>query len=254
VCVCVCVCVLLPEEIRWDLRFADQVFLLSLIVVNPHIPRDEILTLMDPSKRTPNFCFYAGDPRQHAVEWGGCDRTKMIAPLQNRSDLGDMRILTRNNRLTQNEYNARMHTSEFCLIVCGDTPTSRSLASSMLQGCIPLRIGSRLRGRCEPPCKAGWGWTVTHGLVHLPFEDKIDWNLFPELDEAAFTENAGVVLEDFLRATDAEQKAEMRAVMKQTQLAWVYGWGDPVTSTEFGQAAAYAWDSLVSVLVKKHRG
>ena len=214
------------------------------------MPRERLAGLLNHSHRKANFCFYAGDARPHAVEWGGCNRTGMIAPLRNRTDLGDLRIVSPTNRLTQDEYNGRMYTSEFCLILCGDTPTSRSLASAMLHGCIPLRIGSRLRGRCEPPCFVGWGWKVTNGLMHLPFENKINWTLFPEVDESAFTEDAASVLQNFFQTTSEQTKAEIRAVMAETQFAWVYGWGNPVTSTEFGQAVEYAWDSLVATLLK----
>ena len=159
-----------------------------------------------------------------------------------------VRIATAGNRLSQEDYNLRMFTSEYCLIVCGDTPTSRSLASSMLYGCIPIRIGSRLRGRCEEPCRPGWGWSVAD-LPHLPFCDKIDWESFPEVDEAAFSNNPGAVLDQFFSQTDAAKKSKFREAMKQTQMGWTYGWGSPVDSMEFGDAAKYAWDSLVAYLL-----
>ena len=86
--------------------------------------------------------------------------------------------------------------------------------------------------------------------MHLPFENKINWTLFPEVDESAFMEDAPSVLQNFFQATSEQTKAEIRAVMAETQFAWVYGWGNPVTSTEFGQAVEYAWDSLVETLLR----
>ncbi|KAL3935761.1 MAG: hypothetical protein SGBAC_008791, partial [Bacillariaceae sp.] len=79
-----------------------------------------------------NSVFYAGSARRNAKGWGGCFRKEMILPLVENSTLPniDVRIVGKKNRLTQAEYNHRMITSEFCLILCGDTPTSRSLASA----------------------------------------------------------------------------------------------------------------------------
>lgn len=220
-------------------------------MVTPDLPRNQLSynNMIESSQRINNFVFYAGDKRPHAVEWAGCNRTKMLLPLENRSNM-DVRIVSRNNRLTQDEYNKRTHSSEYCLIVCGDTPTSRSLTSAMVHGCIPIRIGARLRGFCEPPCHPGWGWKVTH-LSHLPFDNQIDWALFPEVDEESFTDDPVTVLEDLLRSTDSKRKAEIRAVMNRTQMAWVYGWGNPVTSTDFGQAVEYVWGSLLEYLIAK---
>ena len=221
-------------------------------VVTPNLPRDQLLKKVATQNRTENFVFYAGDARKHAVEWAGCDRIKMLLPLQeaNRTDSMDVRIVTGSNRMTQEEYNTRMFTSEYCLILCGDTPTSRSLSSSMLYGCIPVRVGSRLRGLCEAPCHAGWGWSVTN-RSHLPFSGHtIDWNVFPEVDEAAFLDDPAAVLNDLFRKTDSHRKAEIRSIMNRVQMAWAYGWGSPVNSTDFGEAVSYAWKSLVDYLVE----
>lgn len=221
-------------------------------VITPNLPRDQLPTKVFGAEnhRTENFVFYSGDVRTNAVRWAGCNRTKLVVPLQqsNRSSNTDVHIVTQFHRLTQEQYHARMLTSDYCLILCGDTPTSRSLASSMLYGCIPIRVGSRWRGLCEAPCHAGWGWTVTH-RSHLPFEHQMDWNVFPEVDEASFAQNPVAVLETLFRHTDSHRKSELRSVMQRVQMAWVYGWGNPVNATDFGEAASYAWQSLVDHLV-----
>ena len=224
---------------HWQHVNADRIIPVPY-VVKPQLPREQLQQKLD-GDRTHNFVFYAGDTRPHADKWAGCDR-QMLSPLRNRTDM-DVRIVNKGNRLNQNEYNQRMDSSEFCLIVCGDTPTSRSLASSMVAGCIPLRIGSRLRGQCEPPCHPGFGWEVT-GLLHMPYEHIIDWNLFPEVDEQAFVNDPNAILDAALANISEAQRHQMRAAMKESQLAFTYGWGNPVTSTEFGDAVPWIWESI----------
>ena len=52
---------------------------------------------------------------------------------------------------------------------------------------MPLFVGTRLWGRCDPPCRPGWGWRVPGApYPHLPFHGLwIDWSRFPLLDELA---------------------------------------------------------------------
>jgi hypothetical protein len=211
-------------------------------------------------ERIPKSVFYVGNNRKHGVEWGGCNRTALLGPLMiAANNSGHNRHpwyvrLDGLSMLSQEEYNQRMLLSDICLIVCGDTPTSRSLSSAMLHGCIPLRIGSRWRGLCDPPCHNGWGWSVTHNLSHLPFANCIEWNQFPEVDEAMFLQNPPAVLDRIVKDMDCSRKSQIRKVMQKHQMAWVYGWGDPVTSNEFGDAVLYAWESIVHHLfVSKHR-
>ena len=147
--------------------------------------------------------FYRGDIRKHAVQWAGCNRS-MILPLmeygQHSENLEgvNVELVSKGARLSQTEYNTMIEHSEFCLAICGDTPTSRSLASYMVAGCIPLRVGSRLRGYCDEPCHPGWGWTVTNGSAHLPYESFIDWSKFPEVDENKFVEDPVREIRDVL--------------------------------------------------------
>ena len=140
---------------------------------------------------------------------------------------------------------------DYCLILCGDTPTSRSLTSAMLLGCIPIRVGSRLRGLCEPPCHEGWGWTLaSEQYPHLPYWDIIPWNEFPEVDEQQFIDSGEQVLKTLFERYDTTQKAKIRSILQNVQTAWIYGWGDPVDSVEFGDAVIYIWNSFQDVLSK----
>lgn len=208
-------------------------------VASPSGTRDELLANFDTERRK-NFVFYTGDHRKHADAWAGCNRSQLVHKLDDNENM-DVKLRSARQRISQAEYNTRMLTSDFCLILCGDTPTSRSLASAVIHGCVPLIIGSRLRGLCQPPCHAGWGWTVA-AKTHIPFSNLIEWD-FPELDEAKFIEDPMAELTKVF--TNETQKDSVRERMKQWQLAWVYGWGNPLTSSDFGSAVDYAWGSLV---------
>lgn len=208
-------------------------------VASPSVAREELLANFD-TERLTNFVFYAGDHRKHADAWAGCNRSQLVHKLDGEENM-DVKLRAKGQRISQSEYNTRMLTSDFCLILCGDTPTSRSLASAVLHGCVPLIIGSRLRGLCEPPCHLGWGWTVA-GKSHIPFTNLVEWD-FPELDEAKFGEDP---MTELTKAFGNEtRKNTVRNRMKEWHLAWVYGWGDPLTSNDFGMAVDYAWKSLV---------
>ena len=147
-----------------------------------------------------------------------------------------------------------MKSTEYCLILCGDAPTSRSLASSVIHGCIPVRIGSRLRGLCEKPCKKGFGWTINGPKgPHLPFVDAIPWREFPEVDEAEFIEEPEGSLKRMMHLYPPDRKQQLRDILLKAQLGWIYGWGSPVTSNEFGGAAEYIWNSTLFLLGPKKR-
>lgn len=120
----------------------------------------------------------------------------------------------------------------------------------MVYGCIPVRVGSQLRGLCQSPCHAGWGWRVTGAKCpHLPFPHSIEWQRFPEVDERKFAEVPLATLQTMFRSITAELKSRIRQSMFQTQLGWIYGWGDTVTSKEFGEATEYVWQSIVSTVL-----
>ncbi len=218
-------------------------------------------------QRINDFVFYIGSQRPNAVEWGKCNREQMIRPFQNSTNGNDqpnmfIQLVSRGTRVDQSTYNQYMSTSDYCLILCGDTPTSRSLTSAMVYGCIPIRVGSRLRGLCEPPCEAagyceppceaaGYGWQVSgEANPHLPFSDLIPWDDFPEVDEAEFIHDGKQVLKEALDRY-GEKKNELRTIMEDVRDGWIYGWGDPVTSTDFGNVYEYILDSFSAALDKE---
>ena len=199
--------------------------------------------------RISNFVFYAGNPRPHAGEWGGCFRKNITDPLSNEPNMF-VKTLRGGQRLTQERYNEYMQSSDYCLIVCGDTPTSRSLTTAMILGCIPIRVGSRLRGLCDPPCFDGWGWTVTGGnYSHLAYENHIPWRSFPEVAEMDLIKDGVSVLNtEIFGKYDQAEKDRIRHIMEEDREGFIYGWGDPVKSMDFGGAYRYILDSFQSVL------
>jgi Exostosin family len=227
-----------------------------------------------------NSIFYAGDVRKHAPAWAGCNRTHLVRDLVHSDDsknntnkklststtttsinvrLFHQSSINVDNRYTQDEYNRYMASTNYCLILCGDTPTSRSLTSAMWNGCVPIFVGSRWRGRCDAPCREGWGWTVTTTgnnatVSHRPFEGIVNWTRFPEVDEAAFADDALSVLnrDVFGRYSPQHIRATM---MKPHRHAWVYGFGGnpALNGTELGDATLYAWRSLQMYLAEKNK-
>ena len=243
----------------WSVGFERNVYWQRLdashILPIPYVVRQkskEDAKYFDAPRRKDSV-FYVGDSRPNAIEWGGCDRNKMLKPLEDESNMFVRVIKKRKARLTQLEYRKYMHESEYCLIVCGDTPSCRSLATAMISGCIPIRIGSRLRGLCEPPCVQKWGWTAS-GLdyPHLPYSNQIDWNEFPEVDESNFTENGNETLNELFRNNDEHSKNTMRKIMNDVSEGWLYGWGDPVLSDEFGSAYEFILDSFEAALFQEN--
>ena len=151
--------------------------------------------------------------------------------------------------VTPQDFQRYMLESDYCLITCGDTPTSRRLTDSMIFGCIPIFIGTRLFGECEAPCFPGWGWTYTHGLPHLPYDERIPWRRFPIVDEAAFAKEPKQTLEEVFRNYSAADKEELRLIMRRVQFSFIYGWGSPVdTPPHLGKATHALWKSIVDRL------
>jgi hypothetical protein len=192
--------------------------------------------------------FYTGDERKNAFRWSGCNRS-MVEPLRSSPNMVIKLIRSGEERLSQSQYNKLMQTMEFCLILCGDTPTSRSLATAMIFGCIPLIIGSRWRGLCEKPCKRGFGWSITGpNAPHLPYVDSIPWGAFPEVNEAEFLKKPEATLRTVVESYTDESKQKLRHVLARVQRGWIYGWGSPVASGDFGDAAEYTWNSILFFL------
>lgn len=163
----------------------------------------------------------------------------------------DVSVREPGNRISQEDYNNVMYTSEYCLILCGDTVTWRSLTSSMVYGCIPVQVGSRLRGLCNAPCHAGWGWSVTgEDYPHLPFSSYIEWQDYPEVDEMEFSKAPCDTLQKLFQTYPPQRKDRVRDNILRHQMGSIYGWGDPITSNDFGEATNHVWQSIVTTLVR----
>mmetsp|Transcript_17533 Transcript_17533/g.25945 ORF Transcript_17533/g.25945 Transcript_17533/m.25945 type:complete len:464 (-) Transcript_17533:132-1523(-) len=212
--------------------------------------RISVLTELPPLPKRNSSFFYTGDLRPNAIRWSGCNRS-MVEPLSSVPEWM-VRIVESNNRLSQKDYNKYVETMEFCLIVCGDTPTSRSLASSIVHGCIPVFVGPRWQGKCEKPCKCKFGWAVTN-IPHLPYMERIDWSQFPLVNEAEFARQPEAILRrDVLNKFHPSQRHDLREKMRKMLPGWVYGVGNPVTSDSVGGVAEYAWHSILHAIDEMH--
>jgi Exostosin family len=197
--------------------------------------------------------FFAGDPRPHAVRWGGCNRTALAKSLVAHADSSvDVRVLAEDNRLSSSEYRRRIRHSKFCLVMCGDTPSSRTLAESMVHQCIPVLVGKRLLGSCEDPCRNRWGWTVSSPQYpHIPYSDQIDWLRFPIIPEQDFLDDAYPILQQTL---PWENSSHLQNILWRTRTSWIYGTGNPVTykrgeQNRLGGAVPAIWKSAAFFLL-----
>jgi hypothetical protein len=233
----------------WQKLSADRILPVPYVVTT-HLSRGELGNAIVSTQRANDFVFYAGDPRRNAIQWAGCNRSMVLRLERQPNAYVRLYRLQDKKRLSQTQYNNYLLNADYCLILCGDTPTSRSLTSAMLFGCIPLFVGSRLHGRCVPPCKPGWGWEVVSHIdhAHLPFANTINWDIFPQVDEDRFINDPVETLAEVFARTTVADKARIRTMMLLYQNAWIYGWGDPVNSTEFGGVVSYIWDTLSHVL------
>jgi Exostosin family len=203
----------------------------------------ELVAALRHHRRNNSLFFYANS-RKNAMAMSGCNRS-VVQPLIGRANMDVYISRKKKGSLTQDEYNERMQQSDYCLVMCGDTPTSRTLASAIVAGCIPLRIGSWWRGLCEPPsCRARFGFNASE-QPHLPFIDQINWDLFPELNETEFAIEPVTVLGDFFQQVTKDDKDRMREEIRRVQLSLVYGWGNPATSTEFGNIYTHVWETVI---------
>ena len=115
--------------------------------------------------------FFAAHRRPNAAQWSGCDRSKALG-LQS-VPRSSIHIKQHRRRLLDEDAFAHsMRVADFCLVMCGDTPTSRRIFDAIVADCIPLIFGTRLWGECVEPCHEGWGWFVSgKEHPHLPFRD-----------------------------------------------------------------------------------
>jgi len=51
-------------------------------------------------------------------------------------------------------------------------------------------------------------------------------------------------LVELFQTVNEEQKLKLRSIMESTWKGWIYGWGDPWTSDQFGDATEYIWESF----------
>ncbi|KAJ8609963.1 hypothetical protein CTAYLR_008078 [Chrysophaeum taylorii] len=188
--------------------------------------------------------FFAARDRPNAIKWGNCDRSK-AAGLSNLDDRASIHVHRR--LVSMEKFASSMHRAEYCLVMCGDTPTSRRLFDAIVAGCVPLVVGTRLEGRCESPCKSGWGWFVSGpDHPHLPFHDiYVDYTVFPRVDEARFYENPRAAVRAALVLVSPQRHAHLVAYMREISDDLVYGYGHFSTSTHFGRAPANLMDTAV---------
>jgi Exostosin family len=229
----------------WQVVSTDRIIPVPYVL---HPPPLETLVAAFDHDRVENFVFFRADRRRMAIPWAGCDRA-IVAPLFGRSDMdiglsGKKAPPGGGGRLSQEQYNHRMSTSDYCLVMCGDTPTTRSLVSAMTAGCIPILIGRWWHGYCDPPCRKGWGWNIAE-RPHLPFADQINWDLVPVVNHTQFQMDPNATLHALFQQYPKERKDKIRAEMKRVQKWLVYGWGDPTDSTAFGEAYPHIWQSIV---------
>ena len=183
--------------------------------------------------------------RPNAAQWSGCDRSKALG-LQS-VPRASIHIKTHRRLLDEDAFAHSMRVADFCLVMCGDTPTSRRIFDSIVADCVPLIVGTRLWGRCEPPCRPGWGWFVsgeTH--PHTPFHDTlIDYSRFPRVDEKWFYEDALAATKAAIANVTPAAELEIWRYLDAIRGDVVYGYGRAATSTDFGRATANLLDGVV---------
>jgi hypothetical protein len=69
------------------------------------------------------------------------------------------------------------------------------------------------------------------------------------VNESEFTLHGDQVLQQVFSQYNNTKKQELRRIMMQVREGWIYGWGDPVTSTSFGQVHKYLWEEFQKLVV-----
>ena len=219
--------------------------------------------------------FFAANGRPQATKWSGCNRStalglkalpkaaihvsatrarrrrlarRLVDGLRRASDrLFGRRLADTHKVLGESKFAHAMRVSDFCLVMCGDTPTSRRIFDSIVADCVPLIVGTRLWGRCEPPCRPGWGWFVSgEKHPHTPFHDTlIDYSRFPRVDEKWFYEDALAATKAAIANVTSAAELEIWKYLDAIRGDVVYGYGRAATSTDFGRATANLLDGVV---------
>lgn len=104
------------------------------------------------------------------------------------------------------EYATLIQSSEFCLIVAGDTPSSRRLFDAIIAGCIPIRVGPSYQ---------------------LPFEHVIDWNIFLSIEKDDWFQNPNTAIQMIINNQTEKDKSRLRREMRRISplLNWRKGGG-----------------------------
>ena len=197
--------------------------------------------------------FFAAHRRPKAMEWSGCDRSKALG-LQSISRASIHLKNKRRRLLDEDAFAHAMRAADFCLVMCGDTPTSRRIFDAIVADCIPLIVGTRLWGECTEPCHDGWGWFVSGTAhPHLPFRDTyVDYTRFPRVDEALLYRDAPRAYATAVRDVTTAEEEDLWRYLNAIRDDVVYGYGSPFTSTTFGRAAANLMDG--AMLRRRHEG
>lgn len=167
--------------------------------------------------------FFTADERPHAVEWGNCSRARA----RELSHIPDSVIsVSSTAKVSPEEFAKNMGRSRYCLVMCGDTPTSRRIYDAIVASCVPLIVGKeRLEGKCVPPCKRGWGWYVSGPEhPHLPFGDVyVDYDVFPSVDELEFYQNPVKAVQ--ASYISSQRHRHLIAYMREIADDVIYGYG-----------------------------
>jgi len=198
--------------------------------------------------------FFAANARKNAIAWANCDRGKALGLLNVSKSLIHIPGVG-GQPLVQETFARSMRVADFCLVMCGDTPTSRRIFDSIVANCIPLIVGTRLWGRCEPPCRAGWGWTVSGPEnPHLPFQSTlIDYTRFPRVDEAALYVDAAAAYDRAVAGVSESYQHDVWSYLNAIREDVVYGYGSFWNSTTFGRSASNLMDEVILRLLHDGR-
>lgn len=215
-------------------------------VANPYLTSIEVAdtSAQDYIGRDRNTSFYYfASLRDWSIGRAGCQRAK-LRPLENYPN-ASVKIAKRSQHLVpQDEYALAIRRGEFCPLTCGDTPTSRRTFDAFVAGCVPLIVGTRLFGLCEPPCHKGWFDVVGSEFPHLPFADLwMNWSIFPTVNEQqVYDQKSNQGVRDLFSAAvvgfgGKSGALKARAHMYARRSYLVYGWGDYRNSKRFGNAS-----------------
>ena len=80
--------------------------------------------------------------------------------------------------------------------------------------------------------------------------------VFPEVNELQFMNDGKAILRDLfskMNENKQQRKHQVKSMMQQYQTSWIYGWGNPVNSTDFGDAVPQIWNSFVHTMLQQQQ-